>query len=129
MSVNPFQAYKNTAVQTASRAKLLLMLYDGLVSSIELGRIAICEGRVEDSNRQLIKAQEIVLELRASLRMEYDISNSLASLYDYFYRRLIDSNVQKDDKILDELLPLIQGLRDTWYQASLQVGSMEQSSF
>lgn len=121
MSMNPYQAYKNTAVQTASPAKLLLMLFDGLLSSLENAGAAIREGFLEDANRQLIKAQNIVLELRSSLKMEYEVSQSLESLYDYYYRRLVDANVQKNEQILSELRPLIQGLRDTWYQASLQV--------
>ena len=125
MSMNPYQAYKNTAVQTASPAKLLLMLFDGLLSSLENAGAAIREGFLEDANRQLIKAQNIVLELRSSLKMEYEVSQSLESLYDYYYRCLVDANVQKNEQILSELRPLIQGLRDTWYQASLQVQSAQ----
>jgi flagellar protein FliS len=127
MSAYPFQAYKNASVQT-SPAKLLLMLYVGLIRAIELCRIAISEKRLEDVNRQLIKAQNIVRELQSSLKMEYEISNSLVSLYDYFYRRLVEANMQKDSTPLDEILPMIQGLRESWYQASLKVAGAAEGS-
>lgn len=120
MSAYPYQAYKNASVQT-SPAKLLIMLYDGLIRSIELGHLAISEKRIEDVNKQLIKAQDIIRELQSTLKMEFEISKSLSSLYDYFYRRLVEANIQKDSKALDEILPMIKGLRESWYQASLKV--------
>jgi flagellar protein FliS len=49
--------------------------------------------------------------------MKYEISQSLALLYDYMYRRLIDANIKKDKDILEEVLGFAKELRDTWAQA------------
>jgi flagellar secretion chaperone FliS len=122
MSSNYYQAYKKASVQT-SPAKLLLMLYDGLIQSIHLGHTAIQEKRIEDVNRQLVKAENIVRELQTSLKMEYEISSSLTQLYDYFYRRLVEANIHKDVSALDEILPMIEDLRESWYQASIKIAT------
>ena len=52
-----------------------------------------------------------------TLDMNYEISSSLNSIYDYMLRRLIDANVAKDKEILDEVLGFAKILRDTWEQA------------
>jgi len=38
-------------------------------------------------------------------------------LYDYMYRRLMDANLQKDIKVLEEVLYFAKQFRDTWGQA------------
>lgn len=121
--MNAVQAYKNASVQTTP-AKLLIMLYDGLIRALELAKTSIEQNDIQETNHQLKKAQDIVRELHASLKMEYEISKPLASLYDYFYRRLVEANVQKDSQPIVEILPMIEGLRESWYKASLQLSGL-----
>jgi flagellar secretion chaperone FliS len=42
---------------------------------------------------------------------------SLMSVYDFIVRRLIDANMKKDAKIMDEVIPLIENVKDTWNEA------------
>ena len=53
--------------------------------------------------------------------MDYEISNNLKSIYDFIIERLIDGNVSKEIKPLDEALELLQELRDTWKEAMKSV--------
>jgi flagellar secretion chaperone FliS len=119
-----YMKYKSTSVQTASPERLLVMLYDGLIRSIETAKVAITLNQPQESHRQLTKSQDIVWELRTTLKMEYEISHALAALYDYFQSRLVDANVRKSIEPLDEILPRIQELREAWVQASIQLRSM-----
>lgn len=128
MATNPYMAYKTVAVQTSSPAKLLLMLYDGFIGSMDLACDAIVEKRLADAHRHCMKAQNIVAHLHATLDMDFEISNSLASLYDYFYRRLVEANVNKIETPIVEILPIVKGLREAWYQASLQISSAMESA-
>jgi flagellar secretion chaperone FliS len=120
-ATNPFQAYRSASVQTATPERLLIMLYDGLVGSIQIAISSIQNGEFNNANKQLIKAQNIVRELHSTLKMEYEISTSLATLYDYFHRELVKANVNKKAQVLQEILPIIKDMRDTWAQAALQV--------
>lgn len=119
-----YMKYKSTSVQTASPERLLIMLYDGLLSSMAAAKIAIVAKHPEESHRQLKKCQDIVFELRNTLKMEYEISHALAALYDYFQRRLADSNIKRSIDPLDEILPRIQELREAWVQASIELRSV-----
>jgi flagellar protein FliS len=49
--------------------------------------------------------------------MNYEISKSFDSIYEYMYRRLVDANIRKDKAILEEVLGYAKELRDTWQEA------------
>lgn len=113
-----YTAYRNTSVQTASPDRLLIMLYDGLIRFIEQSKTAIQSGSMQEAHINSKKAQDIVIELRSTLKMEYEISHALASLYDWFLKQLIESNVNKSAEPLDNILPRIRELREAWVQAA-----------
>ncbi len=64
-----------------------------------------------------IKAQNIVREFILTLDMQYEISQSWASLYEYIHYRLVQGNLKKDREMLVEARGLLAELRDTWHQA------------
>ncbi|MCL6454450.1 MAG: flagellar export chaperone FliS [Alicyclobacillus sp.] len=123
VSYGAYAAYRNTAVQTATPEGLLIMLYDGLVRFTRQARAAIVEGDVPNAHTNLRKAQDIVVELRNTLKMEYEISHALAALYDWFYKRLLEANVEKSVAPLDDILPRIEELREAWVEAARIVRS------
>ena len=41
-------------------------------------------------------------------------------VYDYIYRRLVESNIKKDKEILEEALGYIREMRDTWKEVMKQ---------
>lgn len=114
---NPYAQYKENSVFTATPEELTLMLYNGLVKFILQGMDAIDEKNIKKANDCIIRVQDIVTELRATLDMEYEIAKSLDKLYEYMYWRLIDANIRKDKAILEEVLSYAKELRDTWQQA------------
>jgi flagellar protein FliS len=116
--MNAYNQYKTTSVQTADPGKLLLMLYDGLLLSLRKGKQAVEAGKLKEAHQNLIKAQDIVSELMSTLKMEYEISQNLFQLYDYWKRRLVEANVKKDTQIIDEVLSLVRELRAVWAQAA-----------
>ncbi|TDT50616.1 flagellar export chaperone FliS [Fonticella tunisiensis] len=122
-NANALNAYQQNSVNTASREKLLLMLYDGLVKFIKLGISGIEERDIQKSNTNLIKAQNILLELMATLNMKIggELSKSLMLLYDYMYRRLIEANVKKDPEIAKEILGYAEELKDAFEKAYQQI--------
>ena len=117
IAYNAYNQYKENSIYTASPEELTLMLYNGLVKFIMRGIDSIEKKNIQDANTNIIKAQNIVSEFMNTLDMNYEISSSLYSIYDYMLRRLIDANVAKDKEILDEVLGFAKILRDTWEQA------------
>ena len=117
IAYNAYNQYKENSIFTASPEELTLMLYNGLVKFIMRGIDSIEKKNIQDANTNIIKAQNIVSEFLNTLDMNYEISGSLNSIYDYMLRRLIDANVAKDRDILEEVLGFAKVLRDTWEQA------------
>ena len=113
---NPYEQYKQQSVMTATPAELTLMLYNGCIKFIKQAKLAIDKKDIEKAGNTILRAQDIIQELMATLNTDYDISNNLYALYDYMYQRLIDANISKDKAPLDETLELITELRDTWTQ-------------
>lgn len=112
-----YNQYKESSIFTASPEELTFMLYNGLVRYVMQAQLAIDEKEMEKANKSLIRAQDIIRHFQSTLDMKYEISQSLALLYDYLYRRLIEANIKKDRDIIDEALGLIKDLRDTWAKA------------
>ncbi|HBM74936.1 MAG TPA: flagellar export chaperone FliS [Clostridiaceae bacterium] len=120
-AANAYQVYQQNEVLTASKGKLLIMLYEGAIKFLRFAKVAIDEKNIEDANKYLIKAQNIISELMATLNMEYDISKDLYSLYDYMKYRLTQANIKKDKAIIDEIIDMLSGFKDTWQKAMTMV--------
>ena len=123
MIYSPHQKYQQAQAQTASKPKLLIMLYDGAIRFVRAGMEGIEERNYEKANNNLCKAQAIIHELISSLNFDYPISKDLLSMYEYMLHCLIDSNVRKDIEKAQEVLEYILDLRETWVEASKLSGA------
>ncbi len=113
---NAYNAYKNNEVMSASQSKLILMLYDGAIKYLKLAEIAISEKKIEKTNENLKKAQDILAEFMSTLNFREggEIAENLYSLYEYMYQRLIRANIDKDTAIVLEVRGYLEELRETW---------------
>ena len=119
---SPYQKYQQAQAQTASKPKLLIMLYDGAIRFVKSGIEGIEQRDYEKANNSLCKAQGIVNELISSLDFSYTISNDLIRVYEYMLHLLIESNVHKNVAKAEEVLEYLVDLRETWVEASKSVG-------
>ena len=81
--------YQKNAVQTASPAKLTLMLYDGAVKFSNMAIEGLHEGDLEKAHQNIIKVQKIIVEFRSTLDMKYPVAMDFDVVYDYIFRRLV----------------------------------------
>ncbi|GHU50793.1 flagellar protein FliS [Clostridia bacterium] len=114
---NPYDKYSNQSVLTASPEKLTLMLYDGALKFVNQGIAALDEKDYMKKNEMIQKAENIIRELQLTLKDGYEITPNLKSLYDYIYRRLMEGNMRRDKKALEEARDLIKEFRDMWREA------------
>lgn len=114
---NPYDKYKNNSVFTATKEELTLMLYDGALKFCNQAIVAVEAKDYEKANDLIIKVENIIREFQLTLNRDYEISDSLAPMYEYMHRRLIEGNIKKDNAILEEIRDLIREFRDTWKEA------------
>ena len=114
-SSNPYNAYKQNSVKMASKQQLLLMLVDGAVKYTKIARLAIEKKDITRAHNELVRVQDIFTELMVTLdKSSGQVYEDLYKVYEYIKSRLIEANVA----IIDEVLPLIENVRDTWYEVS-----------
>jgi flagellar secretion chaperone FliS len=110
--------YTKVDVETASQGKLVVMLFNGAIKRAEEAKRHLDKGKNEGVHNNLIKSQEIVAELRASLDMKHgEVAANLDRLYEYFQHLLVTANIKKDSGPIDECITLMAGMRDTWQEA------------
>lgn len=115
---SPYDVYQRTRVDTASPAKLIVMLYDGAVRFLRQGQDAMQRGDREKQNYYLVRAQRIVSELASSLDMEAggEIAMNLMALYQFMLEKLILANLEDDAQAVQKVREMLESLREAWVQ-------------
>ncbi|MDG0816950.1 flagellar export chaperone FliS [Bdellovibrio svalbardensis] len=119
MNKNAYQKYKQTSVQSASREKILLMLYEGAIKFTKLAIKAIEEKKIADRGMNIGRAFDIVMELNNTLdhKVGGDIASQLEQLYMFMMEQYTKANINGDAAPLQANLKLLQTLYDGWVQA------------
>ena len=114
MNNNAALAYKNNAIATASPGDLTLLLYEGAIKFCNIGLMALEKKDYDKAHTNLVKAQNIIIEFRATLNFDYPVAKDFDVAYDCIYERLLQANIRKDAVLLEEALTFIRQMRDTW---------------
>ncbi len=113
---NPYAAYNNSKVLTASPAELTLMLYDGAIKFCNIAIAGIEEKNIEKAHNNIKKVEAIIGEFLATLDHKYPVAKDFENVYNYLQDRLVMANIKKDKEILEEVLEHLRTMRDTWKQ-------------
>ncbi|NLL75895.1 MAG: flagellar export chaperone FliS [Clostridiales bacterium] len=109
-----YAQYNNSKIMTAAPAELTLMLYDGAIKFCNIAIAAIEQHDIEKSHINIIKVEKIIDYLQSTLDMKYPVAEHFENMYNYFQRRLIEANLNKDAEILEEVCTHLRSVRDTW---------------
>lgn len=115
--MNPYQQYQNNSVLTATPQELTLMLYNGAIKFCNQAVVAMEAKDIEKAHRYILRAQDIVVELQASLDEKYAIAKEMDTLYEFIKDQLIEANVQKDSQYIEIAIEFLKEFRDTWKEA------------
>lgn len=100
-----------------SQEELLLALLDGAIESTKISKKAIIDKDMQKSNKELIRVQNIFAELMVTLDQNVgQWAKDMYNVYDFIRHELSKVNITNDIKIIDEILPIIQQIRDVWYE-------------
>ena len=111
---NPYAAYAQSKVMTASPAELTLMLYDGAIKFCNIAIMGVQEKDIEKAHIHIIKVERILQEFLNTLDYKYPVAKDFENVYNYLIRRLHEANMSKDEVILKEVLKHLRTMRDTW---------------
>jgi flagellar protein FliS len=120
MSSNPFAAYLENTVLSASPVKLVYLAYEGAIEVITVARAHLKEGRIHERSRAITRAQLFLSELQTSLdfRKGGDLSTQLGRLYEYMQRRLLEANFKQDEAPLADVQGLLETLSEAWREVA-----------
>jgi flagellar protein FliS len=116
---DPRQTYLDVGLTTASPERLLLLLWDRLLLDLDVAEQALGTDDLHAASERLIHAQDIVFELRSTLREDaWDGAKGLGALYQFVEARLVEANVRKDVAVVLECRGLLEPLHTAFQEAS-----------
>jgi flagellar secretion chaperone FliS len=108
-------AYRESAVLTATPEQLVVMLYDGANRFLMQSAVAMRDGRAGLAGEKLRRAEAIIDELLATLDMSVgDIAQRLQALYVFFKDHLMAARLEQSADKVDEVAGLMRELRSAW---------------
>jgi len=108
-------AYRESAVLTATPEQLVVMLYDGAVRFLTQSAVATREGRAGLAGEKLRRAEAIIDELLATLDLSVgEIAERLQALYLFFKQHLTAARLEQDAGKIDDVSRLMRELRSAW---------------
>ncbi len=111
---NPYAAYGNNKILTATPAQLTLMLYEGAIKFVNIAIVAVEKKEIEKAHENIMKTENIIMEFQSTLDHKYEVAKDFDSVYSYLLQRLQEANIKKDKEILEEVLEHLRTMRDTW---------------
>jgi len=117
--------YLSDRIATASPQQLLVMLYDRLALDLERGEEFLVRGDRDAAREQIQHAQEIVLELHATLKVDvWEGGPRLAALYVWLIQELIQANLKGDVRRVRDCRKVVEPLRDAWREAAASLAAL-----
>ena len=113
-------AYQKIATHSevfdASPHRLIQMLLSGALEKIAIAKGHMERGDVNHTGSHISWAIAIIDGLRMSLDKTIDspIADNLNRLYEYMGMRLLNANIQKDPKMLEEVSNLLKTIKSGW---------------
>jgi flagellar protein FliS len=109
------QAYRQSAVLTATPGQLVVMLYDGAHRFLYQAAAAMRAGNIELTHTKLRRGENIIVHLRETLDLSQgDVAERLAAIYEFFLRHLGEARMQLDASKVEEVISLLGELRESW---------------
>jgi flagellar protein FliS len=117
---NPYQKYKQTAVLSASKEQVLLMLYEGAIRFTKLAIRAAEENNIPERGKNILRAYDIILEFQASLNHSVggELPAQLNQLYVYMLEQYTKANLTGNIESLNSCVKVLENLYDGWKQVA-----------
>ena len=114
--MNGLDIYRETAVATQNKGRLIVMLYDGAIKFLRQAIKDMEANDYEAKGKNIVKAQDVIMELNTVLDMESggEIARNLRSLYNFMHGHLGQANIKGDTQMITEVINLLTELNQSW---------------
>jgi flagellar protein FliS len=116
-------AYKQTAVTTASREQVLIMLYEAAIKHLRKAAECCQTKDLAGKGVAVGKAHDIINELSNTLDFNVggEIAKNLERLYAFMVEQIVQGNIQNDPSKFDTARKLLENLLEGWKGALAQL--------
>jgi flagellar secretion chaperone FliS len=116
MANNYANQYKQTAVKTANRGQIVIMLYEGAIQNVKKATVAIEKKDIKTKGVAIGKAHDIINELLNTLDFEVggSIAKDLERLYNFMTEQLVKANLECSKEPLQTVQKLLETLLEGW---------------
>lgn len=111
---NQGNQYLEQKIFAAKPEELTLMLFEGVIKFINQAKIFMAQKNIEKTNYALQRAQAIVDELSGTLDENFEYSEDLSTLYKFINDNLLEANLTKEVKPLDDALEIAKEMLQMW---------------
>jgi len=118
-------AYKNVQASTASKERLMSLLFEAALRHMRQGRAAIERKDRKSFYTSMEKASAIVIELQTSLKPEHapELCAQLKDIYGFVVGRLVQAAVNADGRFVHEAERAFSPVAEAFIQAAAQVSA------
>ena len=124
--MSKLNAYRQTAVTTASKEQVLIMLYEGAIKQLRKAAEACQKNDLAGKGTAVGKAHDIINELSNSLDFQIggEVAKNLERLYSYMVEQIVQGNINNDSTKFDQARNMMETLLEGWKGAveQLQAG-------
>ncbi|MGC0950796.1 flagellar export chaperone FliS [Pantoea agglomerans] len=106
-----------SAVMSASKQQLVVMLFDGALSALIRARLFMQDGNIAGKGNSISKAINIIeagLKEGLTENRGDELADNLLDLYNYMTRRLLHANLNNDVAAVEEVEGLLRNIADAW---------------
>ena len=116
---NAYKKYKQASVTSASREKLLLMLYEAAIRFTKKAQAAMEANDIAERGINIGRAFDIVIELNSTLNHEVapELAANLEQLYMFITEQYTKANAHGDKEALANALKILEVLHKGWEEA------------
>jgi flagellar protein FliS len=118
----PELSYLQTRLRTAAPEELTIITFDVLVNSTTRAISGLKQPvlDIQTVHNDLRRAQRAAALLMGSLNFEIDndLGRTIFAIYEYWHHELFMANMKKSPDVIEQLLPLMKGYRETWAEAN-----------
>ncbi|MCJ7508979.1 MAG: flagellar export chaperone FliS [candidate division Zixibacteria bacterium] len=116
------EKYKEMQVAGLKQKDLIVMLYGGAIRYLKEAKKHIKNNNVSGWQTSFEKARKIILHLYSTLNTKEGgiIAEKLQSLYAYIVEQICAANALKDTKLVDQIIPLLDTIKEGWEKIDAQ---------
>lgn len=113
-----YNTYIQNDIGVESPAKLVQMMYEGILRFNMQAKRSIREGEIEKRTYWINRSNAVFSELITILDYSQgDVAHYLAGLYTYQLRLLMEANLTNSDAKIDEVNNVVRGLLEAWKES------------